>query len=282
MRPSLKVFAKRVEIRWLFGRDFAHFGRQTNFMSRSRSEFYNTIEYIGLRPQKPKRRNFFGGWVIILIALAMGFWFGKPLIPFLKAAQAAPSTEQADLLISSLKSSNDFQDGLAAAALAHTADNVTYDLAYFKIAYPNGDVPANKGVAADVVIRSFRAMKMDLQVMVHEDMAANFRLYPQLWGASAPDTNIDHRRVPNLQRFFERKGETLTTSRNPADYQPGDIVIWSLANAESHIGIIVPGPGDHANEPWVVHNIGLGVKWENILFDYSIQRHFRFSPEDSK
>ncbi len=245
-------------------------------MPRSRTGFYSTIEYIGPRPQKPKRRNFFGGWVIIAIALGMGFWFGRPLIPFLKAAQEGASMEQAALLIPSLEKSKSFGNGLAAAALAHSGNAVTYDPAYYKIAYPDGDVPPNKGVAADVVVRCYRGMGMDLQVLVHEDMAEGFRLYPQLWGASGPDTNIDHRRVANLQRFFEHKGQTVTPSRNAADYRPGDIVVWSLANAESHIGIIVPGPGDHAGEAWVVHNMGAGVKWENILFDYSIQRHFRF------
>ena len=251
-------------------------------MARPRSGFYNTIEYIGPRPQKPKRRNFFGGWVIIAIALGMGVWFGKPLLPFLKGAGTDVSLEQADILISSLRSSKLFGGGLAAAALEHTGHSVNYDPAYYKIAYPNGDVPATKGVAADVLVRCYRAMNLDLQVLVHEDMAANFRLYPQLWGAAGPDTNIDHRRVANLQRFFERQGRTLSPSRIAADYQPGDIVVWSLANAEAHIGIIVPGPADHADEPWVVHNMGIGVKWENILFDYSIQRHFRFPTDEGK
>ncbi|MES2437802.1 MAG: DUF1287 domain-containing protein [Verrucomicrobiota bacterium] len=251
-------------------------------MARTRSGFYNTIEYIGPRPQKPKRKNFFGGWVIIVIALGMGFWFGRPLIPFLKAAQVGASMEQAEVLISSLKSSDKFGSRLAASALAHSGETVSYDASYYKIAYPNGDVPPNKGVAADVIVRCYRAMDMDLQVMVHEDMTENFRGYPGLWGAAAPDTNIDHRRVPNLQRFFEHKGQTITPTRNAADYKPGDIVVWSLANAETHIGIIVPGPGDRAADPWVVHNMGAGVKWENVLFDYSIQRHFRFPSDEEK
>ncbi len=251
-------------------------------MSRPRSGFYSTIEYIGPRPQKPKRRNFFGGWVIIVIALGMAFWFGRPLVPFLKAAQVGASTEQADQLISSLKQSNQFGSALAAAALAHSKDTVNYDPSYYKIDYPNGDVPKGKGVAADVIVRCYRALDMDLQVLVHEDMAENFRGYPGLWGAAAPDPNIDHRRVPNLQRFFEHKGQTITPTRNAADYKPGDIVVWSLANAESHIGIIVPGPGYQADDPWVVHNMGAGVKWENVLFDYSIQRHFRFPAEEQK
>jgi uncharacterized protein len=250
-------------------------------MSRPRSGFYNTIEYIGPRPQKPKRRNFFGGWVIIVIAVGMGFWFSRPLLPFLKATQVTTSMENADLLISSLKSSGKFGEGLAAVALAHSGQSIAYDPSYYKIAYPNGDLPANRGVAADVIVRCYRAMGIDLQVLVHEDMSENFRGYPGLWGATAPDTNIDHRRVPNLQRFFEHKGETLPPSRDASDYQPGDLVVWELGNSE-HIGIVVPGPGDRAGEPWVVHNMGAGVKWENILFDYSVQRHFRFSGATGK
>jgi uncharacterized protein YijF (DUF1287 family) len=245
-------------------------------MSRKRSGFYSTIEYIGPRPQKPKRPNFFGGWVIVVIAVGMASWFGRPLIPFLKATQVGASMEQAELLIASLKSSETFGDSLAAAALAHSGDPVNYDPSYYKIGFPAGDVPPTKGVAADVIIRSYRKLGIDLQALVHADMAEHFRLYPQLWGASAPDTNIDHRRVANLQRFLERQGETLTPSRNAMDYRPGDVVVWSLANAEKHIGVIVPGPGDRAGEAWVVHHLGAGVKWENILFDYNIERHFRY------
>jgi uncharacterized protein len=250
---------------------------QIKDMARPRSKYNDTIEYIGARPQKPKRRNFFGGWVIIAIALGMGFWFGKPLIPFLKASQAGVSMEQADVLITSLQSSKKTSSRLAAAALAHSGEAVSYDTSYYKIPYPNGDIPASKGMAADVIIRCYRKIGVDLQALVHDDMAENFRSYPQLWSALGPDTNIDHRRVPNLQRFFENKGETVAVSRKAVDYLPGDIVIWSLANAEHHIGIIVPSPENHPGEAWVVHNVGNGVKWENCLFDYSIQRHFRFT-----
>lgn len=250
-------------------------------MPRPRSGFYSTIEYIGPRPQKPKRKNFFGGWVIIVIAVGMGFWFGRPLIPFLRATQVDATMEQASALISSLESSSKFGSGLAAAALSHSGDEVVYDTSYYKLAYPNGDIPTNKGMAADVIVRCYRRMGIDLQVLVHEDMKENFRLYPQLWDAVEADSNIDHRRVANLQRFFERKGKSLEISRNSSDYRPGDLVIWSLANAESHIGIIVPGPGKRAGEPWVVDNMGAGVKWENILFDYPIERHFRY-PTDQE
>jgi uncharacterized protein YijF (DUF1287 family) len=251
-------------------------------MPRPRSGFYSTIEYIGPRPEKPKRRNFFGGWVIIVIALGMGFWFGKPLVPFLKATQVDATAEQASLLISALQGNDKFGSGLAAAALSHSGDKVAFDSSYFKIPYPNGDVPSGKGMAADVIVRCYRRMEIDLQALVHEDMMENFRLYPQLWDAPSPDANIDHRRVPNLQRFFERKGQTLPPSRNASDYRPGDIVVWALSNADPHIGIIVPGPGKRAGEMWVVHNMGSGVKWENVLFDYPIQRHFRYPAGDDK
>ncbi len=244
-------------------------------MPRPRSGFYSTIEYIGPRPQKPKRRNFFGGWVIIVIAVGMASWYGKPLIPFLKATQVDATPEQAFALISELGSNSGFGNGLAAAGLAQSSDRVAFDPYYYTIPYPNGDVDSGKGMAADVIIRCYRRMGMDLQVLVHEDMTANFRVYPQLWDLPGPDTNIDHRRVPNLQKFFERNGQSLEASREPGDYQPGDIVVWSLAK-ESHIGIVVPGPGGRAKEAWVVHNMGAGVKWENILFDYPIERHFRY------
>ncbi len=241
-------------------------------MARPPSGFYSTIEYIGPRPQKPRRRNFFGGWVIIVIALAMGVWFARPLMPFLRAAQVGASTEQAVELISSLEAKKSFADGLAAAALKISAGIPGSRLSD----NTNGDAPIGKGVSADVVVRGYRSMDMDLATLLHEDMTENFRLYPQLWGASGPDETMDHRRVPNLQRFFERKGERITPTRNAADYLPGDIVVWSLGNAENHIGIVVPSPGGRTGEAWVVHNMGGGAKWDNILFDYSIQRHFRF------
>jgi len=248
-------------------------------MSRSRSGFYSAIEYIGPRPKKPKRKNFFGGWVIVVIAVGAVCWFGRPLLPFLRAAQEGGSSERAAMLISTLNASGTTGNQLAAAALGHSSDKVVFDPSYYKISYPNGDVAPGKGAAADVIIRCYRKLNLDLQKEVHEDMADNFRLYPQLWGNTTPDTNIDHRRIANLQRFFERKGETLPPSRDPLDFHPGDVVIWSLANADSHIGIVVPGPGAAAAEPWVVHNMGDGVKWEDVLFDYKIEAHFRY-PEN--
>lgn len=245
-------------------------------MARSRSDFYSTIEYIGPRPQKPKRPAMFGGWVIVVIAIGVGCWFGAPLMPFLKAAQVGASNEQVSLLMPALEASAKPGDHLAAAALLQTAQNVSYDPSYYQISYPNGDVPASKGMAADVLVRAYRQLGVDLQAELHEDMKENFRVYPQLWDAQGPDTNIDHRRVPNLHRFFSRKGQELPVSRNVADYQPGDIVVWALSNAEAHIGIVVPGPGNRSNERWVVHNMDSGVKWENVLLDYQIRARFRY------
>lgn len=245
-------------------------------MARNRSAFYDTIEYIGPRPQKPKRRNFFGGWVILVIAVGIATWFGRPLVPFLKAANQDVTLEQVGAQIVTLQQSGLPGDRIAAAALAHSGDEVTFSPDYYKIDYPNGDIKPGKGGPADVIIRCFRKIGVDLQQQVHEDMAENFRSYPQLWGALTTDTSIDHRRIPNLQRFFERKGETLPNSRDAADYKPGDVVVWSLANAEPHIGIVVPAPENHPGEMWVVHNMGKGVKWENVLFDFKVEAHFRY------
>jgi len=245
-------------------------------MPRQRPGFYQTIEYIGPRPQKPKRRHFFGGWVILVIAIGIGWWFGRPLVPMLKATQEGTTSEQALLLISDLHRAGEQGTALAAIALAHSSEDVVYDHSYYKIDFPNGDIAPGKGSAADVIIRCYRALGIDLQREVHEDMKHNFRLYPQLWGATAPDTNIDHRRIPNLERFFERHAQMLTPTRDPANYRFGDIVVWSLANAEKHIGIVVPGPGRRASEPWIVHHKDTVIRWEDALFDFKIESHFRY------
>jgi uncharacterized protein YijF (DUF1287 family) len=246
-------------------------------MARKRQEFYQTIEYIGPRPQKPKKRNFFGGWVILVIAVGIGVWFGRPLVPVLKASQQGGSMEQAALLISTMEKSTDLSARLAAAALAYAGEGVVYDASYYKISYPNGDIAPGKGSAADVIIRCYRKLGIDLQQLVHEDMSANFRPYPQLWGASAPDPSIDHRRIPNLERFFERNGEALPASRQPLDYRSGDLVVWSLATGDKHIGIVVPGSGNRTNERWVVHHKDGEVKWEDALFNYKIESAFRYT-----
>jgi uncharacterized protein len=169
---------------------------------------------------------------------------------------------------------------LITAALDQTLQHVRYDPAYVVIEYPGGDVPLDTGVCTDVIIRAFRsAFSVDLQKLVHEDMRAHFASYPKLWGLSRPDRNIDHRRVPNLQRFLTRQEASLPISDKPASYLPGDLVAWDLNDKGLwHIGILAPDPAG-GDRPWVVHNIGRGPELSDCLFSYTIVGHYRFHPE---
>ncbi|RZD22642.1 DUF1287 domain-containing protein [Pseudoalteromonas sp. MEBiC 03485] len=189
------------------------------------------------------------------------------------------------LLLFSLNSqAQSFQSKLVKAAKERTEHVVVYNGSYQKIDYPNGDVPKNIGVCTDVIIRTYRALGIDLQALVHEDMRDNFILYPskRIWGLTKPDTNIDHRRVPNLQVFFERHGESHDTSNNAADYQAGDIVTWVLPNNRPHIGIVTDEQSKDKLRPLIVHNIGWGPKMEDMLFNYKITGHYRFEPNLSE
>lgn len=172
---------------------------------------------------------------------------------------------------------DDFFDRLADSALALTGQPVTYDPTYRPIAYPNGDVPSDRGVCTDVVIRAYRMLGMDLQELVHEDMTAHFDLYPDNWGLDHPDNNIDHRRVPNLMVFFSRFGEVLDITDEAGDYQPGDIVCWDLGAGIKHIGIVSRRKSADGKRYQVVHNIGAGQVLEDILFDYHIIGHYRYT-----
>jgi uncharacterized protein len=168
---------------------------------------------------------------------------------------------------------------LIAAAIAQTQGNVTYNGAYFKITYPMGDVPAQYGVCTDVVIRAYRKLGIDLQKLVHEDMRANFSLYPakKNWGQTKTDTNIDHRRVPNLQTFFTRHGKKLIASNKPQDYQAGDLVTWMLPGNLPHIGVVTDQRSADGLRPLIAHNIGAGPQLEDMLFDYTISGHYRYA-----
>lgn len=170
---------------------------------------------------------------------------------------------------------------LAAAAMERTRHSVTYDGRYVSIDYPMGDVPAHMGVCTDVVIRSYRALGVDLQQRVHEDMRAAFAEYPsaRLWGLSRPDSNIDHRRVPNLAAYFRRQGSALPISQQAKDYQSGDLVTWMLAGNLPHIGIVVDARSDDGARPLIVHNIGAGPVMEDVLFRYPITGHYRYLPQ---
>ena len=171
-----------------------------------------------------------------------------------------------------------FRQKLVAAAIDRTQHVVRYDPAYVRIPYPNGDVPADTGVCTDEIIRSYRAVGVDLQREVHEDMERNFSAYPRKWNAllSRTDANIDHRRVPNLMVFFSRKGEPLKISIDARDYAPGDLVTWDLGGNIAHIGIVVDQKGRDSGRYLIVHNIGQGPKMEDVLFNWKITGHFRY------
>jgi len=174
-----------------------------------------------------------------------------------------------------------FSDRLSEAALELTKQEVTYDPSYFSINYPNGDIPADKGVCTDVLIRAYRQLgsdsyRIDLQKEVHEDMAANFDEYPNNWGLTETDKNIDHRRVPNLMTFFSRHGEVKPISNQADDYLPGDIVCWDLGNGTTHIGIVVNKKSNDGKRFLIVHNIGGGQVLADCLFDFKITGHYYY------
>ncbi|MCH4294907.1 DUF1287 domain-containing protein [Shewanella sp. 3B26] len=175
-------------------------------------------------------------------------------------------------------------DELVAAARERTQHQVRYDGSYHRIPYPMGDVPADIGVCTDVVIRSYRALGLDLQALVHQDIKAHFSQYPskRIWGLSKPDSNIDHRRVPNLQTFFSRHGEQLKVSDKGEDYQPGDLVTWTVTGHRPHIGIVTDKRSEDGKRPLIVHNIGQGPVLEDMLFDYPITGRFRFLPQKAQ
>ena len=165
---------------------------------------------------------------------------------------------------------------LSNAAIELTKNKVIYDGAYFSIPYPNGDITKGKGVCTDVIIRAYRKLGIDLQKEVHEDMKANFGIYPKIWGLKTTDKNIDHRRVPNLMTFFKRKGKVLPITKKPNDYKPGDIVSWSLSGGLTHIGIVVDKKSIDNKRNLIVHNIGSGQVIEDCLFDFKITGHYSY------
>lgn len=167
-------------------------------------------------------------------------------------------------------------NALVDAAKERLNHNVTYDGSYQSIPYPMGDVDPKKGVCTDVIIRSYRSIGIDLQQLVHEDMKKDFNAYPKNWGLKKPDSNIDHRRVPNLEMYFSRHGTSLPISQKATDYQPGNIVTWRLNGSSlPHIGIVSDELSSSGN-PKIIHNIGLGPQINDMLFDHPIQGHYQF------
>ena len=163
---------------------------------------------------------------------------------------------------------------LVDAARAQIGVTVRYDPAYVRLAYPGGDVPDDRGVCTDVILRALRTQGLDLQRTIHEDMRSAFAAYPRDWGARAPDRNIDHRRVPNQMRWFERQGWQREIIERPADFLPGDIVAWRLRSGLLHIGI-VSDRRSTAGTPLILHNIARGTREEDLLFDHTIIGHYR-------
>jgi len=172
----------------------------------------------------------------------------------------------------------EFLQHLSTAAIERTHHSVRYDPAYVRIAYPGGDIPADTGVCTDEVIRAYRALGIDLQKEVHEDIQANFWSYPNhlRWMQIHADSNIDHRRVPNLMAFFSRKGESLAITANAGDYAPGDLVTWDLGGNVPHIGMVVDRKSPASGRHMIVHNIGAGPRMEDVLFNWKITGHYRY------
>jgi uncharacterized protein len=167
---------------------------------------------------------------------------------------------------------------LVLAAIERTHHSVRYVSSYVRIPYPGSDVPADTGVCTDEIIRIYRAVEVDLQKEVHEDMVQNFAAYPHYWHADTarPDSNIDHRLVPNLMVFFSRNGESLPTSPRAEDYQPGDLVTWDLGGGVPHIGMVVDKRASGSDRNMIVHNIGEGPKMDDVLFRWKITGHYRY------
>jgi uncharacterized protein YijF (DUF1287 family) len=180
--------------------------------------------------------------------------------------------------ISSIENPNSFAEKLSNAAISIIDKEVIYTPNYVKLKYPNGDVPAKTGVCTDVIIRAYRKLNIDLQKEVHEDMVVNFTKYPNLkkWGLKTTDKNIDHRRVPNLEVFFGRKGKTLSITQNANDYKTGEMVTWMINNKLPHIGIITHLKSKDGKRNLIVHNVGGGQVLEDCLFSYKLVGHFSY------
>lgn len=164
---------------------------------------------------------------------------------------------------------------IARSAEAMVGANIQYDPSYRGLSYPWGDVPSNTGVCADVVIRAYRAVGIDFQKRVHQDMTAHFSSYPKRWGLSRPDRNIDHRRVLNLETFLRRHGARRAKSHDFSLYKPGDIVAWTLPGGLPHMGI-VSTKKNADGEPLVVHHIGGRPRLEAVLFEWPMTGHYRY------
>ena len=215
------------------------------------------------------------GWLFAMLGLALGFgsWACQP---------KSTKGETLNVPTSALQRAKGLPDNaspkerLLASAVLQTTQTKGYNSAYVQIAYPNGDVPISTGVCSDVVVRAFRKSGIDLQKELHQDMSAHFEKYPKKWGLKRPDKNIDHRRVPNLMTWFDRKGKSLRVSLNEADYQPGDVVTWNLESGRTHIGIVSDIKVEGTDRYAIIHNIGRGARAEDVLFAWEVTGHYRY------
>ena len=190
----------------------------------------------------------------------------RPCIACLFVSLALAATASADNL------------DIAAAARKQVGVTVIYDGAYRALAYPGGDVPADRGVCTDVVVRALRtARSLDLQKLVHKNIITHQTNYSRRWRDAAPDASIDHRRVPNQMTYFARQGWSRPLETAPAAYLPGDIVAWDLGGGVLHVGIVSDRRAA-AGVPLVVHNIGAGAREDDILFRFAIIGHYRPPP----
>jgi len=214
--------------------------------------------------------------LVVLAFISWGSLFPPRYIPpipgLLPADKGLPPSPVETIPVDQLKT----PDLILLGARAEAKNATHYDASYQVIAYPGGDVAPDRGACTDVVVRAYRHAGIDLQVLIHEDMKAHFSQYPQLWGLKGTDTNIDHRRVPNQMRFFERHGQSLALDHpaDPALWQWGDVVYWRFSNGLEHCGIV----SDRRNEdgiPLVIHNAGI-CREEDALLRWDIIGHYRY------
>jgi len=172
-----------------------------------------------------------------------------------------------------ISQTHDVHVQIAQAAIDQVGVTTHYAPGYTRIPYPMGDIQLESGVCSDVIIRAFRSIRVDLQKNVHEDMKNHFHVYPNIWGMKKPDSNIDHRRVPNLMKYFQRQGKEMPLH---SEYKPGDIVAWRLKNGLHHIGIVSLKKVPHQTRYYIVHNIGAGAQEEDVLYSYTVIGHYRW------
>ena len=204
----------------------------------------------------------------IVISIALSILLITTAIFFARHHNSIPSIN-IDFLQQEITEPEGPSPQIVQSARNQIGKTLRYDPAYTKLTYPMGDVPMEKGVCTDVVIRALRDQNIDLQELVYQDMSRNFSVYPKRWGLKQPDTNIDHRRVPNLMTYFTRQGWAV----QDADYQAGDIVTWELKGNRPHIGIV--SDRKIGDRPLIIHNIGSGTREDDVLYRYTITGHFR-------